>query len=208
MLLIKVSHMSNILSNTKEWFSGMGKGWQIPAVVGVITAVAISGPVGLGVAGGMWASSRVAGDSAVNKVKNAALMGLGAATCAASTLVGAAIGSFVFPVVGTLIGAGVGMFGGMVASRRVTKRVKEGYNMEKVASKVEGYADELLDVVDGKHSPSKSKSRGTKVGKKSGPDVSKGARAIKGKKNLSGVEGGVRAVSEKQKMKKAKGRGR
>ena len=125
----------NILSNTKEWFSGMGKGWKIPAAVGVVAGIAISGPVGLGVAGGMWASSKVKGaGGATDQAKNAALMAVGAGTCAVSTSIGATIGSFFFPIVGTLIGAAVGAVFGMMVSRHVTKKVRAHYKMDSYSS--------------------------------------------------------------------------
>jgi uncharacterized protein YneF (UPF0154 family) len=129
----------SMLVNVKGWFSGMGKGWKIPAAVGVVAAVAISGPIGLGIAGGMWASSRVRGDEITDKAKNAALMGVGAGTCATSTAIGATIGSFIFPLIGTLIGAGFGMLGGMVAARKVTQKVKENYKMDKNAPTSSGH---------------------------------------------------------------------
>lgn len=117
----------SMLDKVKSWFSGMGSGgWKVPAACGVIAAIAISGPIGLGVAGGIWAASKIKDAIGIkDRAKNAALMGVGAATCATSTAVGAAIGSAMFPVVGTLVGATVGFVGGLVASKGVTATVRD-----------------------------------------------------------------------------------
>jgi|GEM_PF-3306549 len=139
-----------------------GGSWKMPAILGLIAGVAISGPIGLGVAGGMYAASKLVGKSSgqgngqgdagtsntkpltmMEKGKNAALMATGAAISATCTGVGAAIGTAIFPVVGTLIGAVIGLVGGMIASKVITTKVKNKYMSPSAAQSTPAPTDQV-----------------------------------------------------------------
>ena len=121
------------LDKIKGMFSGAGKGkWKIPAAVGIIAGIAVSGPFGFGVAGGVYAASQLKRDttkglSMVEKAKNGLLKTIGGITSGGCAAIGATIGSFMFPVVGTALGAVAGFLIGMVASRAVTNKVRNSF---------------------------------------------------------------------------------
>lgn len=121
---------SDFFSKLKSYLPGLpgaGGNWRVSAIVGVIAGVLISGPVGIGVAAGMYFASRTKEGGMVAKGKNAVLMGTGAGITAVSTATGAAIGSAIFPVVGTFIGAIAGLVGGLIASKIATEVIKRKY---------------------------------------------------------------------------------
>jgi len=125
----KEESKGGFLSGLKNWFTGGPAGaqkspWRWPAIIGGVTALAISAPVGLGVAAGLWSVSKST-NSGLSLGKSVGLQAIGAGTGAACTAVGAAIGSAIFPVVGTLFGAVVGAALGVVAAKLAVAKAKQ-----------------------------------------------------------------------------------
>jgi hypothetical protein len=137
--------VSGIAARLKKMLPG-GSGLTISTTAGVVTAILFGGPFGVGVAGGVYAASKLKGGvgGVASKTKSIALKSIGGITSGACTTAGAAIGSMMFPIFGTILGAAAGFVIGTLASKKVTAKIRDSY-MEKAVAGVEKagkYAEE------------------------------------------------------------------